>query len=188
MVKQYNVAETLTAQRLNDYLSADLTRLWEKNVSIFTLQAARNTYRNRSANVAVPFDDPIKVTHTMPESGSVRVSFHGIGYSLRHSGTGTGTNTRLDVKVDDDWFISSRTPTSLTDGAFIFNMTGYFQYHAIMNGSFLLDNVDKGLHTYELYGATQDNAFSIELLAGAELVVEQYGRNLENILVYGEPL
>ncbi len=187
MAKQWNIAETISGATLNTHLSDKLELIRKGNISVRTSVMVHNSENGRIANTAVPFDVPFRLVHTMPIVGVARLILNLPSVARRHAGATANNAHRFDVKINDSFFVSSGTGTSLTDGLIL----GYQNsLHDQVNlfGKWLIPDLVKGINTFELYGACVSGDFSAEILAGAEMVIEQYGVSLRNILLYGEPL
>lgn len=186
-IKSWAVAETVTGVKLNAHLSDKLTLLLNKNIAVRDIVELATTEVGRIANEVVPFDKAVRLAHTMSKNGTILVRVDFPTRTRRLTGTNTNYNGKIDIKVDDDWFLSSGTTVALSEGLLHYAASAN-NTPTNLSGHFIRDNMEEGIHTYELYAAADNGDNSMEIAVGGQWSIEEHTDNLADFLLLGEPL
>lgn len=187
-LKQWSIGETVTGVKLNKQLSEQLQKLFSRNIVHHRRSNILGTESvlASGANTFCPMDTPIKWVHTMNADGVLRLEID-ISFEItRRTGANTFATGRIDVKVDDDWFVSSRTSTALSDGLFIHSVNVRSRNYTF-HGEWMIPDIAAGLHKFEIFQSVDDNTFGTTINQ-IGITVEQYGKSIADQTIYGEPL
>lgn len=187
-LKSWSIGETVTGSKLNSNLGDQLNTLFNRNLSIVHRDAVEGYQASLAAgaNTFTSFERPIKLVNTLPHDGVAKIGLWLNWQVDRYVGVSTWTFGFLDIKVDDDWYVSSRTATPLSDGLIVHALNiRSRQYTHFCN--WFVPNMEAGLHSYELVQKVSDVEFGI-LINEVEISVEPYGKSLSEQTIYGEPL
>lgn len=165
--KNWRGGEVLTTSKLNKQLRNNLLRLHEKNYIIggegYTTNYVYGTNTFKELNSSI-YKLRLKTI-----GGAIRLSFMATTYHSVSAG-----RVYFDIKVDDDYFVSSLTPTALTDGLWrrqsLTNtpMTNTYEH--------ILSDLEAGWHDFEIWWkANTANGVVWAESSVVQFMVEEYG-------------
>lgn len=187
-LKSWAIGETVTGSKLNTHLSNQLNTLYNKSLSLVHREAVEGYQATAiaGADTFTNFTQPIKLVHNMQHEGVIKIGMWIDWQVTRYVGTANWAEATLDIKVDDDWYVSSRTSTPLTDGLLIHAMNALSRPYTVYCTWYVPD-IAAGLHTYELIQKVSNSNFGA-VVNEVEISVEQYGKSLSEQTIYGEPV
>lgn len=182
--KAWLAGENVTPDKLNNFASGVLQRLYDKNLAIARTTTANRLYLNSAANAFVKYNRGMRVALTIQQGSAVMLGFSGSITQARQTGTTLFGYNKLDVLIDDSIYLSTLASVGATDGVFKGEKT--ILNHTIQGRfRFILTQLDEGTHTFELVGSvtpTGDATFTHELAPNCFFWVEEYGVNIGQLI------
>lgn len=166
--KDWVSGENITEGKLQQHVKDKVEWLHDKN---YDVMIDRDGVSHNTTSVTfVPVDEKY-VLNLKTNGGDVMLRFS----CSQYTNSVASRINYLDVKIDDDYFLSSLTSTPLSDGIWNYGSNPIFPQGIAFE--ILIPNLEAGWHKFELYFKTSnaDSAMSIFTLnSPAFFMVEEY--------------
>lgn len=165
--RQWASGEALTATKFNQQIKENMTHLREKNYGVATLRGNTDLLYNGASLALITNALNVSIVTT---GNDIKLTFMGTLYN----NSGVTHLERLDVKVNNNWFISSLTSTPLSDAWLTLRSTNTI--YTPIYAEFLLTDMPAGSYLFQPYWSSSSGNMGLNLTNTiCQFKAEEYG-------------
>ncbi len=165
--RNWRGGETLTSTQLNEQVKTNLLRLYQRNYATFTERYPAASHITTSTSFVALGTKDWRLS-LISIGNNIDINLMNVGHN-----SVTANYVYFDIRVDDDYYISSLTDTPLSDGLWRFRSISNSPLNHVW--SHLLTDIPTGLHSYEVFWKVSAGTGVIWLSSVSQFMVEEYG-------------
>jgi len=165
--RNWRGGETLTSTQLNKQVKTNLLRLYQRNYAVFTERYPAASYTTTSTSFVALGTEKWRLS-LISIGNNIDINLMNVAFN-----TVSANYVYFDIRVDDDYYISSLTSTPLSDGLWRFRSIANTPVNHVW--SHLLTGIPTGLHSYEVFWKVNAGTGVVWLNSVSQFMVEEYG-------------